>query len=163
MKKSAIVLSLVASAILHTSTSFARNYFSLKGKQFNRVDEESRGLEFYPVKLNKGKEREGIPFENMRIKLLTDKPLVSIDRFELTPVTEKNLGVKILVDSKEADAVGKMGKKYGGSLIGIFYQGKPLAVIKGTSKQSDEAIVFSYPDEAKFERLVSNLASQMNV
>ncbi len=162
MKKRAIILSLVASAVLHQSTSFAKNYFSLQGKKFFKDDEEARGLEFYPVKLNKGKEREGIPFENMRLKLLSEKPLVSIDQFELQPSRQNQLGVAFVADQKEVDAVEKMGKKYGGSLLGIFYQGKPLAVIKGSAKQLDEAVVFSYPDEAKFERLINNLAEQMS-
>lgn len=162
MKKHAIILSLVASAVLHQSTAFARNYFSLQGKKFIRSSDESRGLEFFPVKLNKGKEREGVPFENMRLKVLSDRPLVSIDQFELRPSKKDSLAIEIVANQSEVEAVGRIGKKYGGSLLGIFYQGRPLAVIKGSAKQLDEAVVFSYPDEAKFERLVANLAQQLS-
>lgn len=161
MRRYAIVLSLVATALLHQSTSFARNYFSLNGKKFIRGDEESRGLEFYPVKLNKGKEREGIPFENMRLKLLSEKPLVSIDSFELSPSKEKQLALNILIEEREGAAIQKMGRKYAGGLIGIFYQGRPLAVVKGNGKSQEGSFVFNYPDEAKFERLISSFAEQI--
>lgn len=157
MKTKVVLLSLIASALINVGPSFSRLYGSFRHRQFDVSTSDDRGLEFYPVKLNKGKEREGISFENKKLKLLSQNPL-EVDQFSVKTASRGDVGLQFSVTEKQEKELAKMSKKYSGSMLGIFFGGKPLALVKMNGKRDKSGVKFHLDDAAKFERVFDNFS-----
>ncbi len=157
MKTRVVLLSLITSALINVGPSFSRLYGTFKNRHVDLSRSTGRGLEFYPVKFNKGKEREGISFENKSLKLLTESPL-SVDRFAVDTAKQGSVALQLKISEREEKELLKMTKKYSGSMLGIFYEGRPMALVKMNGKKSDQGVKFVVEDVAKFERVVNNFS-----
>lgn len=160
MKTRNVVLSLAVSALINLRPSFASEYQDIKKKKISisKSDLLSKGLEFYPVKLNKGKEREGIPFEGKRIRLINTKPIVSFEDFKFDTVKEDMVGISISVSEREGKILKKMSRRYAGADLGVFYNGNLLSVMKMKGDNFDNGIVFSMDSASQFEKVLEELS-----
>jgi len=153
MKTKMVALTLLTSAIINVSPNFAKKYmqFNSKRKFFNK------GIEFYPVKFNNGKQREGINFENKSLKLITEKPLIASKDFNIDTIKNDAIGIRIDIEDKLVDSLSKLSQKYAGAMLGVFHEGEPVAVLKMKAKRLDKGLFFTVDDAAKFERFVHKL------
>lgn len=152
MKTKHLVLSLMATTILNFSTTFAKNYLSIRARS-----NKEHNFELLPVKATKTKGKNTIEHNGQNYLPLGRANKINLNLSKPERKFGENLEIKFSLDQSEQKKLSKLFTKYRGKKMALFYNGD-IVYVPAASSQNDHFELKTKSTQSYLE-LVNNLNS----